>query len=95
MGVEGDFLNLSKKREKIKIIFLILLDQMSVFAQAVLIIKVLVRFTKPKLPTMIMSFLQMIYLLQIWSLRELVITAWKIPLCVSKSCIVCPLLGQP
>lgn len=74
MGV-GDFLNLSKKREKIKIVFLILPDRMSVFAQAVLIIKVLVRFTKPKLPTVIVSFLQMIYLLQIWSLRELVITA--------------------
>lgn len=78
MGVEGDFLNLSKKREKIKIVFLIFPDGMSVFAQAVLIIKVLVRFTKTKLPTMIqmiMSFLQVIYLLQLWSLRELVITA--------------------
>jgi len=78
LGVEGDFLNLSEKREKIKIVFLIFPDGMSVFAQAVLIIKVLVRFTKPELPTMIqmiISFFQVIYLLQIWSLRELVITA--------------------
>lgn len=76
--MEGDFLNLSEKREKIKIVFLIFPDGMSVFAQAVLIIKVLVRFTKPELPTMIqmiISFFQVIYLLQIWSLRELVITA--------------------
>ena len=51
---------------------------MAVFAQAVLIAKVLVSFTKPKLPTviqMILSFLQVFCLLQIWSLREFVITA--------------------
>ena len=52
--------------------------KMAAFAQTVLIIKVLVSFAKPELSTvvqMIMSFLQMCCLFQMWSLRELVITA--------------------
>lgn len=67
-----------QEKKRIEIVFLISQNKMAVFAQAVLIIKVLVSFTKPKLPTMIqmiMSFLQVFCLLQIWSLREFVITA--------------------
>lgn len=75
--------------------------KMAAFAQTVLIIKVLVSFAKPELSTVIMD--DYVISSNVLPVSDVVFKGAcynslgnpTLCFCASKSCIVCPLLGQP